>query len=156
MFLPNSDPKKLAALVYQAIIEPALLLADKLHLSVDRFSILRTQFSALRPEERSKIPKHYGSCECIDILQSGKILKPQAIAAAESITYMFDLYPLLGFEAVKVDAYAKLKVLSKFRILVAARNKGDGPSALQIESGEPTLVALLLEENERNNAGSRR
>jgi hypothetical protein len=146
MFLPRSDMCKLAPSVYSAIIEPALLLAHKLQLSVDKFSLSWTPFAGIRLEERSIDPSDYSTFECVDILRSGKVMKSQAVAAAGTITYMLDLTPALIFEAVKADAFADPRVLNRGRILVAATKEGDGQFvSSRKDSREPTLVAWLFE-----------
>jgi hypothetical protein len=146
IFLPRSDLHKLAPSVYSAIIEPALLLAHKLQLSVDKFSLSWTPFAGTMLEERSIDPSDYSTFECVDILRSGKVMKSQEVAAAGTITYMLDLTPALIFEAVKADAYSDPRVLNRGRILVAATKEGDGPFVSpRKDSGEPTLVAWLFE-----------
>lgn len=145
IFLPSSDMHTLAPSVYGAIIEPALLLAHKLQLSADKFSLSWTHFGGTRREDRSIDPRDYSTVECVDILRSGRVLKSQAVAAAGAITYIFDLTPALVFEAIKADAFADPRVLNKGRILVAATKAGDEPFPLPLDgSEEPTLVAWLL------------
>ncbi|PMD40387.1 hypothetical protein L207DRAFT_511881 [Hyaloscypha variabilis F] len=146
IFLPRSDIHKLAPSVYDAIIEPALLLAHKLQLSLDKFSLSWTHFAGTKLEERSIDPRDYNSFECVDILRSGKVMKSQAVAASGNITYMFDLTPALIYEAVKADAFADPRVLNRGRILVAATKEGDGQFVYpRKDSEEPTLVAWLFE-----------
>jgi hypothetical protein len=145
--------QKLGPSVHHVIIEPALTLAHKLQLSVDKFSLSWTRFTGSRPEERSVHPRDYTSFECINILQSGKVMKPQAIAATGTITYMLDLTPALIFEAVKANAFAEPKVLNRGRILVAATKEGDGQLDPSLnDSEEPTVVAWLFEKMRKFNS----
>ncbi len=156
LFLPRSDMQKLGPSVDSAIIEPALTLAHKLHLSVDKFSLNWTPFTGVRPEERSIDPRDYTSFECVNILQSGKVMKSQAVAEARTITYMLDLTPALIFEAVKANAFADPRVLNRGRILVAATKEGNSqrfPSP--DDSEEPTVVAWLFEKMRKFNLSHR-
>ena len=146
VFLPRSDMQKLGPSVKSGIIEPALTLAHKLQLSVDKFSLSWTEFARTRPEMRSINPRAYHSFDCVNILQSGKAMKPQAVAAAGTVTYMLDLTPALIFEAVKANAFADPRVLNRARILVAATKEGNGQLvSLRNDSEEPTVVAWLFE-----------
>jgi hypothetical protein len=73
-------------------------------------------------------------------------MKPQAVAAAGTVTYMLDLTPALIFEAVKANAFADPRVLNRARILVAATKEGNGQLvSLRNDSEEPTVVAWLFE-----------
>jgi hypothetical protein len=145
--------QKLGPSVHSVIIEPALILAHKLQLSVDKFSLSWTSFAGVRPEERSIDPRDYTSFECVNILQSGKVMKPQAVAAAGTITYMVDLTPALIFEAVKANAFAEPRVLNRGRILVAATKEGNGPFVPSPnDSEEPTVVAWLVEKMRKFNS----
>lgn len=153
VFVPRSDIRKLGPSVDSVIIEPALALAHKLQLSVDKFSLIWTPFTGVRPEERRIDPRDYTSFECVNILQSGKVMKPQAVAAAGTITYMLDLTPALIFEAVKAGAFADPRVLNRGRILVAATKEGNGqPFPSPNDSEEPTVVAWLFEKIRKLNS----
>jgi hypothetical protein len=135
IFLPHSDPKsnskKLAQSIQTAIIEPAMQLAHKLHLSVDRFTVEWTQLMRTKIEERSSIQTDYNRYECMDLLRPGKLLKfpsqVQREGGREYITYLFDISPGLVFESVKADNFGEPKVLKKARILVAVTKEEQGP-----------------------------
>ncbi|PMD20145.1 hypothetical protein NA56DRAFT_602060 [Hyaloscypha hepaticicola] len=153
IFIPRSDLQKLGPSVHSVIIEPALTLAHRLQLSVDKFSLSWTAFGGTRPEMRSIDPRDYSSFDCVNILQSGKAMKPQAVAAAGTIKYMLDLTPALIFEAVKANAFADPRVLNRARILVAATKEGDGQLvSLRNDSEEPTVVACLFEKVRKLNS----
>jgi hypothetical protein len=148
VFLPRSDMHKLERSVESIIIEPALALAHKLQLSVDKFSLSWTSFAGPGPEEQSidfVDSKNYTNFECVNIMQSGKVMKPQAVAAAGTITYMLDLTPALIFEEVKESAFADPRVLNRGRILVAATKEDGQLVPPRNDSEEPTIVAWLFE-----------
>ncbi|KAF4636896.1 hypothetical protein G7Y89_g1185 [Cudoniella acicularis] len=146
IFVPEADKKVLGASVKTTIIEPALNLAHKLHLSVNKFSLEWSHFMRTRPEERPLDPKYFLPFECVDLARSGKVLKPQAFENSGPITYLFDLSPALVFEAVKADSFAEPKVLKRQRILVVASKEGQSRFIVpRVEFVEcPTLVGWLL------------
>lgn len=156
IFLPRSDMHALAPSVHNAIVEPALTLAHKLHVSVDKYSLSWTSLAGTRLEERSSDPRDYTAFECVDILRSGKVMKPQAVAAAGGITYMLDLMPTLVFEKVKADAFSDPRVLNKGRVLVAAMKEGEGPYVSpRPDAGAPTLVTWLFEKVRKHDSNHR-
>lgn len=147
---------ELAPSVHSAIIEPALSLAHKLHVSIDKYSLSWTSFAGTRLEERSSDPRDYIAFECVDILRLGKLMKTQAVAAAGRMAYMLDLTPALVLEIVKADAFADPRVLNKSRILVAAMKEGEDPFAPpRTGAGEATVVAWLLEKVRKHDLNHR-
>lgn len=153
IFLPNlpiREQAKIYSSIRNIIIEPALCLAHKLHLSVDKFSLVWTDYSNTRPEFRKSTPALFKDFECMDLLKSKK-LKPQDLEAAGTITYIVDLSPELRLEAVKADVYAEPKTLCKPRVLVVAMKKGKGSyMGPELESGEVvTLMGWLVDKLRR-------
>jgi hypothetical protein len=145
IFVPRLNTEHYATVFWPSIrtiiIEPALDLAHKLHLSVDKFNVEWTDFSRTPPRDRKMAPELFQPFDSMDLLKSKK-LKPQDLEAAGLVTYIMDLTPQLSFQVVKADALAEAKVLCKARVLVAATKKGKGPfMPPELEDGQ---VATLL------------
>ena len=143
LFLPRSDHHKLRHSVQSDMIEPALQLAHKLHLSVDDFHVEYTSYHRKPLEERRTLSRESSQFECVTISPPGKLVKfpvPEGI-----LTYLFDLSPELVFRAVKTASFGEPRVLKRARVLVAVTKEEHGPfTALPLRSKEPpTLLGWM-------------
>ena len=150
LFLPHSDKREILSSLKSAIIEPALSLAHKFHLSVDRFTVSWTPVNRTPPEHRSFNPADYSKFECVNLLQQGKVLKfpaaTQGTAGRGHIVHLFDVSPGLVLEVVKGNTLAEPKGLNLPRILVAFTKEGQAPfRAPKMQPGEEATVLGWLE-----------
>jgi hypothetical protein len=117
LFLPRSDLRKLSVAVQNTIIEPALQLAHKMHLSINEFSMVYTNWHGTKKGKRVPLPRDKSPFECVTISPPWKVLKfpvPEG-----RVTYLFDLSPELVFKAVKTNSFAESRVLKRAKVLVA-------------------------------------
>jgi hypothetical protein len=132
--VPGADKTTLTISIQEYIIEPSMILAHKMHISVDKFSFEWSPLQRTRPEKRFVTPRDFEGFEAVDI--TGRTLKFSAAAEELGyITYLFDLCPKLVYEPVKGDSYKEPQVLKKSRILVFATTQEDGPYSIP----KPTL-----------------
>jgi hypothetical protein len=154
LFLPRSDISGFTRLVQSTIIEPALQLAHKMHLSVHEFSLRYTSYHSTKLEERHPLRQEWSQFECVSLSPPGKV---QRHPIADVIfTYLFDLSPELVFRAVKADSFAEPRVLKRGRILVAVTPEEHGPYAgpLSRPKESPTLLGFMAEINDAKPSGS--
>lgn len=142
IFRPHGDRANSAffSSIEKFIVEPALSLAHKFQLSVNKFSVTWET-----PKNGSRDLRDYSDFECVNLLKNGRIIKPQH--AIGDITYLFDLTPALILEVAKADSFAEPKLVNKGKVLVAAVKKGDlfvTPEKQMNES--PTLVYWILDQ----------
>jgi hypothetical protein len=143
IFVPRADKNRLAASIRTVIVEPALVLAHKFHLAVNKYSLEWTELNRSHEEERSHDPKTYVGYECVDLLRAGTI-RPQAVAAAGAVTYLFDVSPALVLETVRADALAEPKVLHRPRVLIATSKDAHSPFMPRLYDGdEQTIMGWL-------------
>jgi hypothetical protein len=147
IFVPRTKHRRFLYSIQESIIEPALRLAHKLHLSINRFECQWTLFSKTRPSLRGIEPTMYNSYDCLDLFKDGRLMKPQAFVKAESITYMLDLSPELIFKAVRANTFAEPASISRAKILVATTPKGVDSLLVPSEASreDNTLIAWLLD-----------
>ena len=154
LFLPRSDISGFTRLVQSTIIEPALQLAHKMHLSVHDFSLRYTTYHSTKSEERHPLRQEWSQFECVSLSPPGKV---QRHPVADVIfTYLFDLSPELVFRAVKADSFAEPRVLKRGRILVAVTPEEHGPYAgpLSRLKESPTLLGFMAETNDAKSSSS--
>ena len=125
LFQPRSDISGFTRLVQSTIIEPALQLAHKMHLSVHEFSLRYTSYHSTKSEERHPLRREWSQFDCVSLSPPGKVQRPPI--ADVIFTYLFDLSPELVFRAVKADSFAEPRVLKRGRVLVAVTPEEHGP-----------------------------
>ena len=131
--------------VQSAIIGPAISLAHKLQLSVDKYTVWWSPHHRLRLEERPSMPYEFSNFECINLLRSGQTLKFPV--QGRILTYMFDVTPGLFLEPAKAETFADPKVLKRPKILVAATQEEAGPYRPSVtRQGESATLLGWLEE----------
>lgn len=149
IFLPGADKHALITSIQESIIEPSMILAHKMQISVDKFSFEWSSLQRTKPEKRFVIPRDFEAFEPVDI--SGRTLKFPAAGEGSAgrgyITYLFDLCPRLIYEPVKGDSYKEPQILKKSRILVVATKEEDGPFLVPNPiPGRPVTLLGWLEE----------
>lgn len=149
IFLPGSEPKKVFSSIKRKVIEPAIDLAEKVQLSVDKFSIEWTH--SPRPELSDE---PFSSFQCLNILPPNRLLKFPAAKENNVIQYICDIYPGLVIEAVNGDSFGIPKVLSPAKILVAATRMRDGPFLRPQPNGGECVTLLGHLEDEISREGS--
>lgn len=145
LFLPRSDYSGLFHSVQSTMIEPALQLAHKMHLSVNEFSLRYTPYHRTKAEDRRPLPLESSPFDCVTLSPLGRVLK---FPISEGIlTYLFDLSPELVFRAVKADSFAEPRVLKRARVLVALTKEEHGPyTGSSSRSREPPTFLGLVDE----------
>jgi len=145
LFLPRSDHRRMRLSVQSTIIEPALQLAHKMHLSVNKFTVVYTSYHGSKREKRHPLPRDSSPFECVTISPPGKVLKFPVSEGA--VTYLFDLSPELVCKAVKTDSYGEPRVLKRARVLVAVTKDGETfDHATSLPSREPPTLLGWMEE----------
>ncbi|RFU34293.1 hypothetical protein B7463_g2071, partial [Scytalidium lignicola] len=127
VIVPRAEKRKLHVSIQNNIIKPAMALAHRLHLSVDRFSLEWTAFSRIPPESRSHSPKDFAEFECLNITQGARVIRFPLPNPRCTLTYILDMAPSLVFYEAKADAWGEAKTLKKARVLVALMKEGDEP-----------------------------
>ena len=148
VFIPHSNGQNLFHSIQNSIIEPALQMAHKLHLSVDRFTLRYTNWHERRMANRQPIHTPIDSMhmDCVMVSPPGKALKFPVQRGV--LTYLLELSPALVFEAAKTDSWGDKKELKASRILVAHTEANDAPYHGDASRSReiPTLLGLLAEE----------
>jgi hypothetical protein len=129
------ESRKFISSLEQAIVAPALHLAHKLHLSVDKYSFEWSHLRKASGQQFTKIPSTCSEFECKDVQKSGKVLTAASMSKMGDIVYLLDVAPALALERAKPDGFAEPKIIMKPKILVSA-----------IQEGEITLVPAEIEE----------
>jgi hypothetical protein len=155
LFQPRSDISGFTRLVQSTIIEPALQLAHKMHLSVHEFSLRYTSYHSTKSEERHPLRREWSQFDCVSLSPPGKVQRPPI--ADVIFTYLFDLSPELVFRAVKADSFAEPRVLKRGRVLVAVTPEEHGPYTrpLSRPKESPTLLGFMAEINHAKPSDSR-
>ena len=79
-----------------------MILAHKMHISVDKFSFEWSVLQRTKPDKRFVSPRDFDVFEAVDI--TGRTLKfPAAAEGLGHITYLFDICPKMVYEPVKDD-----------------------------------------------------
>lgn len=138
IFLSSSDLRrsKLRVSIQETIVEPALDLAHKMHLSANSFELKWTKHSKSRRVDRPLLDTRSCGFECIQ--RSGKSVKPPA-ADGRPMMYLFDHFPALIMQEAKTDGFGPDKVLKIGKVLVAFPKEEDG---LVYSSLKPNLTWL--------------
>ena len=144
LFLPRSDHRRVRLSVQNTIIEPALQLAHKIHLSVNEFSVVYTSYHRSKREKRHPLPRDSSPFECVTVLPPGKVLKFPVLEG--TVTYLFDLSPELVSKVVKTDSFAEPRVLKRARVLVAVTKDGETFHHAPLPSREPPTLLGWMEE----------
>lgn len=113
IFLPESQSSESLRSIKHDIIDPAIDLAQRLQLSVDRYDVKWSGFK----KGHFDITRY----ECQNILGNGEALKFPA-AQSRRNTYIMDVCPGLYHQELKADGYGELQVLKKPKILVASQD----------------------------------
>ena len=141
VFAARSNKSKISLFsVRSSIIEPAMALAHKLHISVDDYRLEWTSLSKIKPERRTSLPSDFSSFECSDLCQNGRILRISGPTAPERLTYLLDLRPALVIRELKTELYAEPKILSRARVLVAATKEDERFSYPTPQPGKHTTM----------------
>jgi hypothetical protein len=157
MFVPRARKTELQSSVHDRIIKPALALAHKLHISVDKISVEWTRHNEMEHDDRRNHPPNFQPFNCANLLANGKPLKESAIRnPAADILYIFDIFPGLIYRKVKADIYSEPKILQKPKVLVAVI-KEDSESGLRklAATEEGTLLGWMYEKVKEHHARKR-
>jgi hypothetical protein len=140
----RSDLKNFRCSVQDTIIEPALKLAHKMHLSVDRFTVQYTNLAKGNLGTRRRLPSESSPFECTKLSPLGnkKLIFP---VQEGIITYLFDLSPALIYEEAQTVAFREPRVLKQGRILVTVAKEEPAPSTEARQREPCTLLGLLNE-----------
>lgn len=120
---PNTDQSELERSIMTAIVEPALSLAHKLHLSVDKYSIKWTPYHTSPWEKRQAMRVDLSQYDCVDLLTGRNVRFP---VKGKIITYVFDLCPSLELQTAQAQYLGQPKVLKKAKVLVAVTSEEKG------------------------------
>jgi len=126
IFDPHAQAIELRSSIQKKIIEPATDLADKLHLSVDRFYLEYSAWTAVPQQEKE--PIDCSRFDCLDIMTNKSIKVPNEQSKMRSdLIYLLDVAPGLFCETYKGDVPSPVKTLKSSRILVFVRKpSGEG------------------------------
>lgn len=127
VIVPRAEKRKLHSSIQNSIIKPAMTLAHRFHLSVNKFNLEWTGFCRTPPDARSHSSKDFAEFECINILQAAKVMRFPLQNPRCDFTYLLDVMPSLVMYEAKADAWGDPKVLRKPKVLVAVIKEGEEP-----------------------------
>lgn len=138
VFSPNqkvTPPLELRQSVLSGIIEPAVALAHRLHLSPHIYALDFSPYAKKYEDSRARnlpsIAEQLWSFEAVDMMRAGRTVKAEDFAitdeakshATKEVTYVMDLSPGLFVQSVKGDVLAERRALKKPKIVVAVTEK---------------------------------
>ncbi|KAH8804542.1 hypothetical protein F5884DRAFT_417434 [Xylogone sp. PMI_703] len=127
VIVPRAEKRRLHVSIQNNIVKPAMALAHRLHLSVDRYSLEWSTFSKIPLEARSHAPKDFMEYESLNIVQGARVVRFPLPNPRCTFTYLLDMSPALVYYEAKADAWGEAKILKKARMLIALTKEGDDP-----------------------------
>jgi hypothetical protein len=143
IFVPRADMEKFQSSIQAQIINPAVGLAHKLHLSTDLYKVRWTRYAEAHSGEELRSMSDPEQYECENHADDGRIIKfpaDQQRSGREYVTYILDIFPGLYCYNVKSDGYSEPKVLKRPKILAAMPALDKPPFQLWTPAGEEATL----------------
>ncbi|KAL2060169.1 hypothetical protein VTL71DRAFT_9564 [Oculimacula yallundae] len=113
---PGTDGNVFLRVIRDTIVEPAALLAQKMFLSVDLFTLEWTpRYDRGSPGNTAMQPIEFGEVDFSDFAKNGKLVN--TISQRDKMDYLFDISPALVMTAARGIEWGERKVLKKAKVL---------------------------------------
>lgn len=131
VFAINMSAVDFCKSIKHAIVLPAMELAEKLHISTDRFQFRRCPFDEMKQPHVACV-ESLEDLDCSDLFQHGKRfdiekfeVAPTRAELVEDLKYLCNMTPEMSWSFIQGDRMSDPQIVRKAKVLVAWGNPSD-------------------------------